>query len=136
MNKDRKMKNNIGGKMVQSNPKIIKESMEEGRSGKAESSTDKGDKEDDLTRTWSRDPMLAWSSPFSNVLALDQTITDKLTQLIFSCSQSRLDLLSSPHGHKFLIFNNRERCFLIDKGRLGLTRRLLPTHILAKAMGH
>ena len=50
------------GKMVQSNPKIIKESMEEGRSGKAESSTDKGDKEDDLTRTWSRDPMLAWSS--------------------------------------------------------------------------
>ena len=44
--------------MVQSNPKIIKESMEEGRSGKAESSTDKGDKEDDLTMTWSRDPML------------------------------------------------------------------------------
>jgi len=41
MNKDRKMKDSIGGKMVQSNPKIIKESMEEGRSGKAESSTDK-----------------------------------------------------------------------------------------------
>ena len=51
MNKDRKMKDSIEGKMVQSNPKIIKESMEEGRSGKAESSTDKGDKEDDLTRT-------------------------------------------------------------------------------------
>ena len=59
VNKDRKMEDSIGGKMVQSNPKIIKESMEEGRSGKAESSTDKGDKEDDLTRTRSRDPMLA-----------------------------------------------------------------------------
>ena len=51
MYENRKMEDSIGGKMVQSNPKIIKESMEEGRSGKAESSTDKGDKEDDLTRT-------------------------------------------------------------------------------------
>ena len=51
MNLDRKMKDSIGGKMVQSNPKIIKEQMEEGRSGKVESSMDKGDKEDDLTRT-------------------------------------------------------------------------------------
>ena len=59
MNKDRKMKDSIGSKMVQGNPKIIEESMKKGRSGKAESSTDKGDKEDDLTRTWSRDPMLA-----------------------------------------------------------------------------
>ena len=59
MNKDRKMEDSIGGKMVQSNPKIIKESMEEGRVEKAESSMDKGDKEDDLTWTWSRDPMLA-----------------------------------------------------------------------------
>ena len=58
MNKDRKMKDNIGGKMVQSNPKIIKESMEEGKSGKVESSTNKGDKEDDITKTWSRDLML------------------------------------------------------------------------------
>ena len=56
MNKDRKMEDSIGGKMVQSNPKIIKESMEEGRSGKAESNTDK---EDDLTRTWGRDLILA-----------------------------------------------------------------------------
>jgi len=51
MYENRKMEDSIGGKMVQSNPKIIKESMEEGRSGKVESSTDKGDKEDDLTRT-------------------------------------------------------------------------------------
>ena len=106
MNKDRKMEDSIGGKMVQSNPKIIKESMEEGRSGKAESSTDKGDKEDDLTRTWSRDPMLAWSSLISNVLDLDQTISNKLAKLIFSHSRSRPDFLSSPHGHKLLILNH------------------------------
>ena len=59
MNKNGKMKDSIGGKMVQGNPKIIKESMEDGRSGKVESNTNKGDKEDDLTRTWSRDLMLA-----------------------------------------------------------------------------
>ena len=59
MNKNRKMKDGIRSKMIQGNPKIIKESVEEGRCRKVESSTDKGDKEDDLTRTWSRDPMLA-----------------------------------------------------------------------------
>ena len=37
---------------------------------------DKGDEKNNLTRTWSRDPMLAWSSPISSILALDQTITD------------------------------------------------------------
>ena len=108
MNKDRKMKDNIGGKMVQGNPKIIKESMEEGRSGKAESSTDKGDKEDDLTRTWSRDPMLAWSSPFSNVLALDQAIANKLAKLVFGCCWSRPNLLGSPHGHELLVLDQRK----------------------------
>ena len=108
MNKDRKMKDIIGGKMVQGNPKIIKESMEEGRSGKAKSSTDKGDKEDDLTRTWSRDWMLAWSSPFSNVLALDQAITDKLAELVFGCCRSQPNLLGSPHGHELLVLDHGE----------------------------
>ena len=59
MNKNRKMKDGIRSKMVQANPKILEEPMKKRRSRKAESSTDKGDKEDDLTRTWSRDPMLA-----------------------------------------------------------------------------
>ena len=57
--------------MVQTNPKITKKSMKEGESRKAKSSTDKGDEKNNLTRTWSRDPMLTWSPPFSNVLALD-----------------------------------------------------------------
>ena len=108
MNKHRKMKDNIGGKMVQSNPKIIKESMEEGRSGKAESSTDKGDKEDNLTRTWSRDPMLAWSSPFNNVLALDQAVAGKLAKLVFGYCWGRPNLLGSPHGHELLVLDQRK----------------------------
>ena len=66
--------------------------------------------------------MLAWSFPISKLLALDQTITNKLTQLILSRSRSRLDLLSSPHGHELLIFNHKERGLLIDKGCLGLAR--------------
>ena len=132
MNKNRKMKDIIGSKMVQANPKITEKSMKKSRSRKAESGTDKEDEKNNLTRTWSRDPMLAWTFPISNILALNQTIANELAKLIFSHCWSRPDLLSSPHRHEFLIFNNGERCFLIDKGRLGLTRWLLPTHILTK----
>ena len=51
MNKNRKMENGIGSKMVQTNPKITKKLMKEGGSRKAKSTTDKGDEKNDLTRT-------------------------------------------------------------------------------------
>ena len=82
------MKDNIGSKMVQANPKIIEKVMKKRRGRKAESSMDKGDKKNNLTRAKSWDPMLAWSSPLGNLLVLDQAITDKLAQLILSCSRS------------------------------------------------
>ena len=44
--------------MVQTNPKITKKLMKEGGSRKAKSSTDKRDEVNNLTKTWSRDPML------------------------------------------------------------------------------
>ena len=59
MNKDRKVKDYIRSKMVQANPKIAKKLMKKGRGRKAKSSTNERDKKNDLTRTWSRDPMLA-----------------------------------------------------------------------------
>ena len=71
MNKDRKMKDSIGSKMIQANPKIAEKLVKKSRSREAKSSIDKGNEENDLTRTWSRDPMLARSPPFSNFLALD-----------------------------------------------------------------
>ena len=78
MNENRKMKDSIGSKMVQANPKIVEKSVKKGRSRKVETSTDKGDEKNNLTKTWTRDPMLAWSSPISNILALNQTIANKL----------------------------------------------------------
>ena len=51
INKNRKMKDNIGSKMVQANPKIIEKAMKKSRGRKAESSMDKGDKKNNLTRT-------------------------------------------------------------------------------------
>ena len=51
MNKDRKMKDSIGSKMIQANPKIVEKMMKEGGSRKAKSSTDKGDEKDNLTKT-------------------------------------------------------------------------------------
>ena len=50
MNKNKKMKDSIGSKMVQANPKITEKSMKKSRSRNTESSTDKGDKKNNLTR--------------------------------------------------------------------------------------
>ena len=51
MNENGKMKDNIGSKMIQTNPKIVEKSVKKGRSRKAETSTDKGDEKNNLTRT-------------------------------------------------------------------------------------
>ena len=80
--------------------------MKKGRSREAKSNTDKGNEENNLTRTWSRDPMLAQSPPFSNVLALDQTIANKLAKLVFSRCRSRPNLLGSLHGHELLVLDH------------------------------
>ena len=51
MNKNGKVKNSIGSKVVQANPKIVKKSVKKGRSRKAKTGTDKGDEKNNLTRT-------------------------------------------------------------------------------------
>jgi hypothetical protein len=45
--------------VVQRNTEIMKETMKKGRSRQAEASSNERDKQDDLTRTRSRNPMLA-----------------------------------------------------------------------------
>ena len=51
MNKDRKMENSIGSKVIQANPKIVEKLMKKGGGRKAKSSTNEGDKKNDLTKT-------------------------------------------------------------------------------------
>ena len=51
MNENGKVKNSIGSKVVQANPKIVKKSVKKGGSRKAETGTDKGDEKNGLTRT-------------------------------------------------------------------------------------
>ena len=51
MNENGKMKDSIGGKVIQANPKIAKKPMKKSRSQEAKSSTDKGNEENNLTRT-------------------------------------------------------------------------------------
>ena len=98
MNEDRKVKDCIRSKMIQANSKIAEKLMKKGRGRKAKSSTNERDKKNDLTRTWSRDPMLAWNSPFSKGLALDQAIANELAELLFGCCRSRPRLMGGPHG--------------------------------------
>jgi hypothetical protein len=57
--------------VVQINAKIMKETMKESRSRQAEASSNERDKKNDLTRTRSRNPMLAWDLPISKILLLD-----------------------------------------------------------------
>ena len=52
--------------MVQTNHEIAKKLMKESGSRKAKSGADKGNEEDNLTRTRSRNPMLARNSPSSH----------------------------------------------------------------------
>jgi hypothetical protein len=65
------MEDNVRSKVVQRNAEIMEETMKKGRSKQAEASLNKRDKNDDLTSTRSRNPMLVGDLPFSKVLLLD-----------------------------------------------------------------
>jgi hypothetical protein len=53
------MKDNVQSMVVQRNAKIMEKTMKKGRSRQVEASSNERDKKDDLTRTRSRNPMLA-----------------------------------------------------------------------------
>jgi hypothetical protein len=50
--------------------------MKKSRGGQAETSSNKRDKQDNLTRTRSRNPVLAWDLPISKILLLDKAVAD------------------------------------------------------------
>jgi hypothetical protein len=62
------MKDSVRSKVVQRNAKIMEETMKKGRSRQAEASSNERDKKDYLTRTRSRNLMLAKDLPISKVL--------------------------------------------------------------------
>jgi hypothetical protein len=49
----------------------MNETMKKSRSGQVEANPNERNKQDDLTRTRSRNPMLAWDLPISKILLLD-----------------------------------------------------------------
>jgi hypothetical protein len=65
------MKDSVRSQVVQRNAKIMKETMKKSRSRQAEASSNERDKQDNLTRTKSKNPMLAWDLPISKILLLD-----------------------------------------------------------------
>jgi hypothetical protein len=92
--------------MVQGNLKVIKKAMKKSKGGKAESSTNKGNKKNNLTGTWSWDPVLARGLPIGKLFVLDQAVADKLTQLVLCRGRSRPDLLRSPYSHGLLVLDH------------------------------
>jgi hypothetical protein len=65
------MEDSVRSKVVQRNAEIMEETIKKGRSRQAEASSNERDKKNDLTRTWSRNPMLVGDLPISKVLLLD-----------------------------------------------------------------
>jgi hypothetical protein len=91
--------------MIKTNPEILEETMKKSRGRQAETGPNKRDKQNNLTRTRSRNPMLAGDFPISKVLLLDQTILDQITKLILCGSRNGLEFLRSPHDDEFLILD-------------------------------
>jgi ribosomal protein L22 len=108
MNKHRQVKHTIRGKMIKTNPKILEETMKKSRGRQAETGPNKRDKQNNLTRTRSRNPMLAGNFPISKVLLLDQTILDQIAKLILHGSRNGPKFLRSPHDDEFLILDKQE----------------------------
>jgi hypothetical protein len=65
------MEDSVRSKMVQRNTEIMEETMKKDRSRQEEASSNERDNKDDLTRTRSRNPMLAGDLPISKVILLD-----------------------------------------------------------------
>jgi hypothetical protein len=104
MNKHGQVKHTIRGQKIKTNPEILEETMKKSRGRQAETGPNKRDKQNNLTRTRSRNLMLAGDFPISKVL-LDQTVLDQIAKLILCGSQNGLEFLRSPHGDEFLILD-------------------------------
>jgi hypothetical protein len=65
------MKDSVRSKVVPRDAKKMEKTMKKGRSRQAEASLNERDKKDDLTKTRSRNLMLAEDLPISKVLLLD-----------------------------------------------------------------
>jgi hypothetical protein len=65
------MKDSVQSKVVQRNAEIMERTMKKGRSRQAKASSNETATKDDLTRTRTRNPMLAKDLPISKVLLLD-----------------------------------------------------------------
>jgi hypothetical protein len=70
------MEDNVQSQVVQRNIEIIKEMMNKSRGGQAETSSNEKNKQDNLTRTRSRNPVLAWNLPVGKIFLLDKAIAD------------------------------------------------------------
>jgi hypothetical protein len=118
MNKHGQMKHTIRGQMIKTNLEILEEAMKKSRGRQAETGPNKIDKQNNLTRTRSRNLMLARDFLISQILLLDQTILDQITKLILHGSRNRPDFLHSLDGNEFLILDKRERRLLVHQDLL------------------
>jgi hypothetical protein len=105
MNKHEQVKHTIRGQMIKTNPEILEETMKKSRGRQADTGPNKRDKQNNLTRTRSRNLMLARDFPISKVLLLDQNVLDQIAKLILRDSQNGPEFLHNPHGDEFLILN-------------------------------
>ena len=134
MNRNRKMKNPVRGKMVQGDREIMKETVKKGRSRQAKTRANKGKEKDDITRINIRCPMLGGYMPARENLSLDQTLSLQLLNLILSGAWGGLDLHGCPHRHELWIVDGAQSGLLISLDGLALAGRRPQVLALAHAL--
>jgi hypothetical protein len=110
MYEDRKMKNPIGGKMIQ---RYVKETIKKRRSRKTQTSSNKRHKKNNFARIEIRNPVLTRCPPFSETLLLDQSFVSQLLQLLLLSGRNRLGRCYGPYGKKFLVLNYLKNPLLV-----------------------
>ena len=116
MNKGRKKKNPVRGKMVESNAIELAKLIDELRSGETETEENKVKKQDGITSRRSRDKMLTREHKARKGLHLQQAIGDEEVELRRRRGWSWPALLHRPHLHEIWILDDLKGALLVRIG--------------------
>jgi hypothetical protein len=114
MNKDRKVKNPVQGKVVQRDLEIMKKAMQKRGSREAKANMNEGQEKDDLPRIEIRYLMLTRHLPIGETLLLNQPLIGQLLQILLLGGRDRLDRYCSLNGEELHILDHLKNLILVN----------------------
>jgi hypothetical protein len=106
--------------MVQSNIKVMKETMKERRSSETQANTNERLEKNNFPRVEIGNSVLTRCPPLSRTLLLDQALIGQLLQLLLFGAQSKLAVHRGPHGDELLVFDHLKSLLLVHFDGLSL----------------